>query len=277
MSKKKPYIAFELDGIEDAEQAARLAGVNPDVIVAGLPRLWRDCWRRKSDRVRPEELGAFFTGGADEKLRRALATKRFLEIDGSPAGDRVKGASRLLRISASKAKGGHAAKGNLKRGTKPGPGICREDEPDPPAEPPAAPRLLQPAASSQQPQVTPPNPLANEGAGSEKSCRCTRNPCRHTLKLVVVPHAPTPAQETFGAVLQAVRDHYGASYAAVQLDRLKPELVGDRLVLHAPDEFFANWIEENHGPMLRDAHALVSGGTGPPPEIRSPPKAEAQA
>jgi hypothetical protein len=270
--KKKPYLSYELDAGRDADLAAQKAGVHSDVTRAGLTRLWEHCWRKKTDRVTADELGCFFTG-CDEKLRRALALMKFIEIDGDARGDRVKGASRLLRISASRSKGGHAAKGNLKRGTaKPDPAPAHAGEP--PACVPAAPRLLQPAANSQHPTDPPPNPLASEGAGSERDCRCTRRPCRHELKLAVVPEPPptppTPDQQAYAPVLAAVRRRVG-SYAHVQLEQLRPELAGGKLVLHAKDPFFGSWVHEHYAQHLFDAAAEVGG---PPVELKFVPVLE---
>ena len=82
------------------------------------------------------------------------------------------------------------------------------------------------------------------------------------------PPPATPGQEAFGKLLDRVRAR-GASYAASQLEKLRPELVDGKLVLHAADGFNGDWIAEHHLPMLREE---ASAGAGPPVELRYPPK-----
>lgn len=264
--KAPPYLPLELDAFEDAAKAARKAGVHEDVIMAGLPRMWLHCWRKKTDRVRPEDLDQFFTG-ADEKLRRALATTGFIAIDGDPAGDRVKGAARLLRISASKARGGHAAKGNLRRGSAP----PRHMPETVPASSPAEARLFQPTASSQQPTDLPPPPLASEGGGSGKAPRAPR--VRSRLRVVPDPEpAPpeTPAQLAWAARLQAMRLQ-GAAYAVSHLERARADRLEVRegvetLVVRVEDPFFAGWLREHYF----DTGLVARTNTGPPIVLESP-------
>lgn len=267
--RKAPYIALELDAFEDAEKAARKAGVHADVVMAGLPRLWVHCWRRKTDRVRPEDLDQFFTG-ADERLRRALAAVGFTEIDGDPAGDRVKGAARLLRISASKSRGGHAAKGNLLRGSA-RPDATPAYAGDGPGIGPAEARLLQPAANSQQPTGLPPTPLAGEGGGSETRSR--RRPRDRE------PPAPDPAPRALGWTLatpqgRAWRERLdqlraeGADYAVSVLERLRPVELAEAgaLVVTADDGCFTTWCREHYGGLLQGHQVLIvqPAGAGPP-------------
>lgn len=267
--RRKPFLALELDAFEDAAKAARKAGVHEDVILAGLPRIWLHCWRKKSDRVRPEDLDQFFTG-ADERLRRALATTGFIEIDGDPAGDRVKGAARLLAISASKAKGGHAAKGNLRRGSG-----APIDSPayagDGPGIRPADSRLLQPAATSQQPAGLPPTPLASEGGGSGTRSRRRR---RDREAPPADPPRPlgwttaTPQGRVWRERLDQLRSEGSDPYAVSVLERLRPIELAEAgaLVVTSDDAYFATWCREHYGGLLEPHQVLIvqPAGAGPP-------------
>lgn len=266
--KREPYIALEFGAIEDARKAALKAGVHEDVVLAGLPRLYQHCWRKKSDRVMPGDLDLFFTG-ADERLRRAMGVVGLLEIDGDPRGDRVKGAARLLRISSSKSKGGHAAKGNLRRGSGPPP-----DSPayagDGPGILPADARLLQPTASSQQPAGLPPTPLASEGGGSGTTSRRRR---RDRTEPPADPPKPvgwttaTPQGRAWRDRLDQLLKE-GASYAVSVLERLRPIELAEAgaLVVTSDDGFFTAWCRENYGALLEPHQVLIvqPAGTGPP-------------
>jgi hypothetical protein len=151
------YIAFELDAFDDAEAAARAAGTSADVIMAGLLRLWRHCWRHKTDQVVPSQLlGIFGTS-----VSPALVAFGFLEE--LEAGFRVRGAERYLRIQKARSAGGKAASGNLKQNQKPpkkptpeldvlhqnGPADDRLATGSPPADPPAEDRAFQRTANSE--------------------------------------------------------------------------------------------------------------------------------
>jgi hypothetical protein len=115
MSSEPPYIRFDLDAIDSAADVAAAAGVSINDIAGGLPRMWRHCWRKKSDTVEIAQLVAFF-GGDTGRVSQALASFGFLEATGT--GWRVRGAERYLRVSEGKSKGGHAAKGNLIPGAR---------------------------------------------------------------------------------------------------------------------------------------------------------------
>lgn len=171
-STKRPFIAYYFDALEEAEAAARAARVDPDVVIAGLVRLWRDCWRKKRTRVPARELGQFFAG-ADERLRQALSVD-FLELD-DEQGDLVRGAEQYLRIREARSKGGHAAKGNLRRGKAPGssPAPAGEQPEEPPGSAPAL------TATSDQRSATKQPPKPPSARGADQACRCTRSPCRH--------------------------------------------------------------------------------------------------
>lgn len=133
------YIAFDLDAFDAAESAARHAGASADAMMAGLLRLWRFCWRQRTDVVTPDQLRGVF--GID--VGPALVAFGFVAQVGTSY--RVKGADRYLRIQEGRSKGGKKAAGNLKRGKSPG-------------KAPAAPRLvpgLVPAEAGEQPRLTP--------------------------------------------------------------------------------------------------------------------------
>lgn len=105
-----PYIAFEIDALAKVPYAAAAAGVEASKITHGLANLWVWCWRTKKSVVTDVHLRGFF--GCDAAA--ALEAFGFLEL--IPEGFRVKGAERYLRVNEGRSKGGHASKGNLKRG-----------------------------------------------------------------------------------------------------------------------------------------------------------------
>lgn len=105
-----PYIAFDLDALEEVPNVARSIQIEEDRIAGGLLRMWRHCWRTETDTVTRERLLGFF--GCD--VSEALLAFGFLEP--VPGGFRVRGADRYLRLQAARSAGGHAAKSNLKKG-----------------------------------------------------------------------------------------------------------------------------------------------------------------
>jgi hypothetical protein len=107
------YLAYEFDALEQAPNVARATGISEDTAIAGLARMWRHCWRTKTDRVTAVALRGFF--GAD--VADALVIFGFLERVNSEVF-RVKGAERYLRIDAARQKGGHAAKRHLIPGAR---------------------------------------------------------------------------------------------------------------------------------------------------------------
>lgn len=108
-----PHLAFDLDALEKAPQVARAGGVAEDTVIAGLARMWRHCWRQKTDTVSTIALRGFF--GAD--VSEALVTFELLASDETNAF-RVRGAKRYLRIAKAQSEAGKqaAARGNLRRG-----------------------------------------------------------------------------------------------------------------------------------------------------------------
>jgi hypothetical protein len=108
------YIAYDMDALKSVPDCGRAAGCPEAVIGYGLIRLWAHCWNKKTDQVAKVHLLGFFDADSERLL---VALEAFGFIDPTELGYRVKGADRYLRIRAIRAKGGHAAKGNLKRGT----------------------------------------------------------------------------------------------------------------------------------------------------------------
>jgi hypothetical protein len=106
-----PYLAFDLNALDDAPNVARAGSITEDTAIAGLARMWRHCWAKKTDRVDGLSLKGFF--GAD--LGPVLVRFGFLEDLGTGTY-RVRGAERYLRISQAQSEAGKKASGNLKRG-----------------------------------------------------------------------------------------------------------------------------------------------------------------
>lgn len=107
-----PFIAFELDALRNVHHAARAAQLEPALVSHGLLQMWEWCWREKQDSVNATHLRGFFGGVAPSD---ALTAFGFLE-ETDVGKFRVRGTERYLRLGRARSKGGHAAKGNLKRG-----------------------------------------------------------------------------------------------------------------------------------------------------------------
>lgn len=127
-----PYLAFDLDAMDAAPNVARAAGITEDAVIAGLARMWRHCWQRKTNVVDATALRGFFGG----EVTAALGSFGFLEAwDGQ---HRVKGADRYLRLHLGQVAGGHAAKKHLIPGARQKAKAsreaaergCREESPD---------------------------------------------------------------------------------------------------------------------------------------------------
>lgn len=73
-----PYIATDLDAFDDADAVAGSTGLSPPLVLGGLARTWRWCWRNKTDRVTAEQLAGFFCSPAPG-LPAALVAFGFLE------------------------------------------------------------------------------------------------------------------------------------------------------------------------------------------------------
>lgn len=144
-----PHLAFELDALENVPATASAAGMGEGDLAYGLLKLWRFCWRTKTDRVDRPHLTGFFPAEDGTRVVGALVAFNFLEA--ADSGFRVKGAQRYLRVNGGQSRGGHAAKGNLKQYREPvrlntgcrsgstgsPPADSRQPAGSPPAEPPA--------------------------------------------------------------------------------------------------------------------------------------------
>lgn len=106
-----PFLAYDLDALENAAQVARAAGIAEDTAIAGNARMWRYCWQQKTDRVDAAHLAGFY--GTD-KVVKPLASFGFIEPDGTMLY-RVRGAERYLRISKAKSAGGKASASSRQR------------------------------------------------------------------------------------------------------------------------------------------------------------------
>lgn len=149
---------------------------------------------------------------------------------------------------------------------EPSPKIQRPD-PDPDADPDAS--------------KTPPNPPLSQEGGERKEPRRAPRRRRGHLQPVPTPEPDpwdrtTPAGKAWCARLDAMRER-GATYAVSQLERLEPQLVDGVLVVHAPDPFFGEWVEEHYLEIIHGADIDVAGATGPPTQLKYPPKREAGA
>lgn len=155
-----PYIQFDLDALEDAPHCAQAAGLTEETVIAGLLKLWRYAWRKKSAEVQREHLMGFF-GGDGERVVKALTAFEFIApLDG---GDmRIRGAEKRLGIREKQAEG--ARKTNEKRKRNRGvSGDLATGQQQTSDGPPSVDRgstarnIQQPAANSQQPTATEPS------------------------------------------------------------------------------------------------------------------------
>lgn len=149
-----PYIAFDLDALNNLPDAARAARLEEATIALGLLRMWRWCWREKKDTINRGQVRGFF--GVGDDVAEALANFGFLETIEADAF-RVRGADRYLRIRTAQAEAGRQKSTNLKKGKKRSnpetePEKTREPLPAPlPANPevdPEVTRALRPALTS---------------------------------------------------------------------------------------------------------------------------------
>lgn len=111
-----PYIATDLDAFDDADAVAGATGLSPPLVLGGLARTWRWCWRNKADRVTAEQLAGFFCATLPG-LTGALTSFGFLEAMEVGVW-RVRGVDRYLRLSEARRRGGLAAKSNLVPGAR---------------------------------------------------------------------------------------------------------------------------------------------------------------
>ena len=167
------YLAFELDALNVAPAVARAAGIDENAVLGGLLRLWAWCFREKVDQTTLVGIRGHFGPGPD--IATALVEFGFLEP--SQAGFRVRGADRYLRIAEGRSKGGHASKGNLKKGRNKPAESLEVAEAQPETKPEGEHRLL-----SGSPPAHPP-------AGSRP---CTEHRAPSTEHLTPKKHAGRP-------------------------------------------------------------------------------------
>jgi len=165
-----PYLQVDLDALEEFEVAGALVGTGPAHIAFGCLKLWRDCWRQKTEYVGKERLMAFFPGADEKKLTTAMTACGFLEAPPSRPDFRVKGAERRLGIRKKQQEAGKRHVGNLRQYREgepedsPGlPGTHPEVEPEPTRAPTSGstPALT---ASIQQPTSNSSSLKKNSGA-----------------------------------------------------------------------------------------------------------------
>ncbi len=109
-----PYIATDLDAFDDADAVAGATGLLAPLVLGGLARTWRWCWRNKTDRVTAEQLAGFFCSPLPG-LPAALVAFGFLE-----AGEtyRVRGANRYLHITSVRSKAGQLRASGAQRDSR---------------------------------------------------------------------------------------------------------------------------------------------------------------
>lgn len=114
------HIAVDLKVIEvHAPMVARVLEEPVAITLGGLNLLWHRCWSTQQATITRIGLAGIFGIERIDLRIEALIDAGFL----APESDafRVRGAEKYLRIRQGNSKGGHAAKGNLRKGHKPGP------------------------------------------------------------------------------------------------------------------------------------------------------------
>lgn len=130
------HIAVDLKVIEvHAPMVARVLEEPVAITLGGLNLLWHRCWSTQQATISRIGLAGIFGIERIDLRIEALIDAGFL----TPEGDtfRVRGAEKYLRIREGNSRGGHAAKGNLRKGHKPGPKPGPKPEGEPGTEPEA--------------------------------------------------------------------------------------------------------------------------------------------
>lgn len=260
------YIAFDLDAFDAAESAARHAGASADAMMAGLLRLWRYCWRQKTDQVTVDQLRGVFGMDAGP----ALVAFGFV----APIGNcfRVKGAGRYLRISAAQSEAGKKAKGNLKQYRKP---AYPSGYPSglPPAPPPA-PLRLDPEPNtgsfSDERQANSDKRTANGSDARQKRAPAAKE-----------PRTPDPRHAPLVRELERVfREETGEVYPFAAAGGRNAKAVATLLTVGLEPTILEAWrraLREPRFPKVRALWELAEnfahfvGSTGPPPKQREAP------
>lgn len=146
-----PYLAVDIDAIDEFGRAAMLAGVDEGHIAIGLMRLWKFCWKKKVAYVTKEVVATFFRGDL-ERITHALQVCEFIDLPSSRPDIHVRGAEKRLGVLKSRSEGGKKAKGNLKQFSAPEPESVT-------GSPPAHHRLEPEASRSCSPGLTSNHPI----------------------------------------------------------------------------------------------------------------------
>ncbi len=92
-----PYLAFDLDAFENCGAVASGCGLREEQVSHGLLKLWRHCWREKTDGITTGHLKAFFSGVDACEM---LLTFGF--IAATETGWRVRGVEKYLKLGQRK-------------------------------------------------------------------------------------------------------------------------------------------------------------------------------
>lgn len=126
------HISVDLKVIEvHAPMVARTLEEPVALTLGGLNLLWHRCWSTKTTTITRIGLAGIFGMDKLDLRIEAMVDAGFLEP--ASAGFQVCGAVKYLRIREGNSKGGHASKGNLRRGQAQ-PGEEPESEPEPSRE-----------------------------------------------------------------------------------------------------------------------------------------------
>jgi hypothetical protein len=209
-----PFIAYDLDAMEVVSEVAALAGLPEEQVGWGLPKLWRHCWRRKTDVVSADVVAGYFAGGSP-RLMEALSAFGFAEMDGEQW--RIRGAERYLRISAAR-----SAAGKKRAGSRDSDGRFATDR---------APATSQQTTSNQpaiagEPTSKPPALSANSEQRTANSMQQQSTPA--------VAHQPSPGAEFFARCMEKRARELGDAEQrplklSVWFQRVAPEVGEERL------------------------------------------------
>jgi hypothetical protein len=132
-----PFIAVDLDALDELDDAALLACISPGDMVRGTLRVWRHCFRNKTAHITLDRLASFFPGDIG-KVAIALVTCEFLDRPTTRPDYHVRGAEKRLGIRDAQSEAGKKSIQNLKQFRKNSPALpggVAGDEPDGEPEP----------------------------------------------------------------------------------------------------------------------------------------------
>lgn len=113
MAKSRPYLAVELDAIEQCPLVGAACEMSAGDVSWGLLQTWRHCWRHEVDVVSDVQVGAFFGLAEAGRISGALAAFGFIER--VETGWRVRGVERYLKLKTAQRDNGKAGAKNLKQ------------------------------------------------------------------------------------------------------------------------------------------------------------------